>query len=139
MQKNLKIAKTYAMALLNLIDKPVQQKKIAEELKVIVENCSSSDELMGLFSHPLLKNEQKQLVVGKLLKKMKVSQVVVDFLTTVARRGRLDCLCDIVDCYIALYQQQQGCVNNGCDTPTHMVMLYPYSDYPSPEGDGSLV
>ena len=36
-------------------------------------------------------------------------------------------------------QQQQGCVNNGCDTPTHMVMLYPYSDYPSPEGDGSLV
>ena len=47
------------------------------------------------------------------------------------------------DAYEDVYgRQQQGCVNVGCDTIPHAVARYPadpYSDYPSPEGDGSLV
>lgn len=95
--KNLKPAKRYAMALLDIASN-FSVDEIFENLKFAVELIKENDEAQAFFENPVISKKDKKEVVGQIFEG-KVLTPVLNFLNLLIENDKFDIVEDVLYCF----------------------------------------
>jgi F-type H+-transporting ATPase subunit delta len=105
--KDLGPARVYAAAMLE-VAKPLRQAEVVlTELSELKAGLDESEELSGFFSSPTVDAGARERVIEKLFRG-KLSDVVVDSMQVMNRKGRLHLLGDVAEAYRLVHEELQG-------------------------------
>jgi F-type H+-transporting ATPase subunit delta len=107
--RELSIASVYSKAMLDLAEQQGEADSLLEELEGLVEYLGRNPELEQFLASPLVEDEDR----GKVLEKAfrgKTSDLLLDSLQVVNRKGRLSLLRAIVEGYLAEHRKLRGMV-----------------------------
>jgi F-type H+-transporting ATPase subunit delta len=112
------IGEIYARALLGAAEKSGQSAAVLDELDAIIDEAfSGSPKLETVFASPLINHEEKSALLDRVFHS-RISQLLLNFLKVVSRRGRLDCLRAIRFQFRKLYEEARGDVRVRITTAT---------------------
>ena len=97
-----KIAKRYALALLDCAQEKKQVEPVYKDLMAIAEGLEQSDELKALFQNPEFSSQTLRTVLDTLFRN-KVNPLALQFIYLLARHDRLDLLKEIYVEFEKLY------------------------------------
>jgi F-type H+-transporting ATPase subunit delta len=107
--RELSIARIYSKAMLDLAEQQGEADSLLEELQGLVEYLGRNPELEQFMASPLVDDEDR----GKVLEKAfrgKTSDLLLDSLQVVNRKGRLSLLRAIVEGYLTEHRKLRGMV-----------------------------
>ena len=108
--RDLASGRLYAEAILNLADKSGQAEVLLEELQEIVGILDSNPKVDHFFSSPLVDEEGRARVIEEMFKG-RASDLLVDSLLVINRKGRLDRLRAIAEAYRLSFRDRRGLVD----------------------------
>ena len=106
---NLRIAKRYASALIDLAKEHNKQQAIAEELLIVKKTIECSRELRNVLVSPILPKHKKKMILQAVFG-AQLSNIVMTYLDAIITKGREEILYDIVAQYFVLRDEEQGIV-----------------------------
>jgi F-type H+-transporting ATPase subunit delta len=102
------IAKRYARALIQIGQEDGQYEQYGQELKAFQEILEASPELRAVMVNPIYEREDKKALLGAIQGKLRLSQVVRNFLLLLIDKRRMGSFKDIVRCYDVLADELAG-------------------------------
>jgi len=93
------VARRYAKALMVLAAEPARREAAAAELEAFARLLDDQQDLAALLLRPWVKGSEKQRVVRAVAEGAGLSPLLRDFLSVVARAGRLEILPEILEAY----------------------------------------
>lgn len=100
----------YAEAILNLADESGQAETLLEELRQLIEILDANPKVNHFFSSPLVDEGGRARVIEEMFKG-RASDLLVDSLLVINRKGRLDRLRAIAEAYRLAYRDRRGLVD----------------------------
>ena len=107
---NLRVAKRYAKALIEIAEEAKKLDKITQDMQLIDTMIRSSRELSLFLVSPIIKPEKKKEVLQKIFSDHKVDPLTFKFIMLLVDKNREDVLHDIVKSYQELYDKKMGIV-----------------------------
>lgn len=105
--KDLGVGRLYAEAMLSVAEEGGQGEALLEELTGLVSYLDRSPDLARFFSSPLVDEEARTRVIEDAFRG-KASDLLVDSLQVINRKGRLDALRGIAEAYRIAYRDRHG-------------------------------
>jgi len=102
------LAGRYARALYNLAKESNQQDFVFAEMRAINEAFESDSEIKTFLETPMIRPTDKIKAVEGLLAKVKVSDVLKNFILLLAKKGRLPLFGDVVTSYQQISDESHG-------------------------------
>lgn len=90
------IAQRYATALFELAEENKKLKAVAGELESLRATLNDSDAMARLCQDPTISKDERYAAIEALVKKAKSSDLVKNFLSTLASNGRMDVLPEVL-------------------------------------------
>ena len=103
------VAYRYAKSLLELALEQGQLEQVNQDITLVAETCSASEELRVLLKSPVIRADSKRKVLDKALAG-RIGNVVLTFLHVLLRKGREALLYDIALAFQQIYREQKGIV-----------------------------
>lgn len=107
---NLRVAKRYASALMELTGENKKPEAIANDLLTVQSAIKASKELRLLLASPVVPKEKKKAVVAGIFNK-KIGDVAQHYLASIVEKRREDILPEILEQYFLLRDEQLGIVS----------------------------
>lgn len=101
------VALVYAEALFELVLETNQTQAQCEELGKVASLVQTVPDFALFLESPAISDDQKKNSISRIFEG-KISDLLFDFLMVVARKGRLQYLLDIEDCFTMLENQRAG-------------------------------
>lgn len=108
--RTLGLGRRYAGAILDLAEEQGQAAELLEELTGLAAHLESSPELTQFFSTPLVEEEARERTIEKIFRG-RASDLLVDVLQVINRKGRLGALAAIAEAYRQAYRDRRGLVD----------------------------
>jgi len=108
--RDLALGRLYARAMLDLASQNGEEDALQEELRELVRAVSENAELADFLSTPLVDDDQRAAILEKNLRG-KASDLLVDSLQVLRRKGRLGKLPAIAEAYRLELRERQGLVD----------------------------
>lgn len=108
--RTLGLGRRYAGAILDLAEEQGQAAELLEELTGLAAHLESSPELKQFFSTPLVEEESRERTIEKIFRG-RASDLLVDVLQVINRKGRLGALAAIAEAYRQAYRDRRGLVD----------------------------
>lgn len=108
--RELGVSRLYAEAILNVAEEGGQGDALLEELNELTAYVDRSPGLARFFSSPLVDEDARVRVIEEAFRG-KASDLLVDSLQVINRKGRLGSFRSIVEAYRALYRERRGVVD----------------------------
>lgn len=108
--RDLASGRLYAEAILNLAEESGQGDTLLEELQQLVGILDSNPKVDHFFSSPLVDEGGRARVIEEMFKG-RASDLLVDSLLVINRKGRLDMLRAIAEAYRLAYRDRRGLVD----------------------------
>ena len=102
------LAGRYATALYQLATEAKQVDDILLDLNSFNELIDNNSDLQTLIYSPVFGADEKATAVGHLLKKAKASPLVIQFVGTIAKNGRLFAISSIISAFIKEVDNRRG-------------------------------
>ncbi|MEK9597882.1 MAG: F0F1 ATP synthase subunit delta [Alphaproteobacteria bacterium] len=102
------LAGRYATALYQLATEAKQVDEILEDLNSFNELIDNNSDLQTLIYSPVFRADEKAAAVGHLLKKAKANALVIQFVGTIAKNGRLFAISSIISAFIKEVDNRRG-------------------------------
>jgi F-type H+-transporting ATPase subunit delta len=109
MHQNSKAARRYAKALLEFSLEQKDAESVSADMKMIAETCKSSSDLVIMLKSPVVKADQKRMVLNKVFAGH-VGTITMKFLDIMTKNNREDILPEIANVYELIYREHQGIV-----------------------------
>lgn len=103
------LATAYARSILELANERNAAKDVGQELEQLAQIVESSTDLQNFLSSPAIGEDERGRVLDKALRG-KVSELVLNSLLVMNRKGRLSLLRQVATAYDELLQKQQGII-----------------------------
>jgi F-type H+-transporting ATPase subunit delta len=113
------IAREYAEALFQLATAQGQAPEVSQELGDVVSLVQSDRNFAVFLATPAISREERIKSISKVFSG-KVSELLYDFLMVTARRGRLDLLKEVFECYQELEDESSGRIRGTLTTSAAM-------------------
>jgi len=97
----------YAKALFSLANEQDKLDQCQEDMQCIVDICSKSKELVQLLKSPIIKTDQKKVVLNKLFYD-KMDGLSASFINIITKKRREPLLDGIAKSYITLYREHKN-------------------------------
>jgi len=114
------VARRYAKALFSLGVKEKAADTFGKDLAGIAGAMDASPDLLKLFKSPSFNAQEKKSVLDKVVAKLNMAPLSVNFLSVLADKGRLDCLQDIQKTYSELLDGVSGVVRGKMTTAVEL-------------------
>lgn len=108
--RDLASGRLYAEAILNLADESGQAEVVLEELRQLVEILDGNPKVDHFFSSPMVDEGGRARVIEEMFKG-RSSDLLLDSLLVINRKGRLDRLRAIAEAYRLAYRDRRGLVD----------------------------
>jgi len=108
--KNIKIARKYADALMESAVEENIADKIYNDLIFVSETINTNPELYNALFNPVVTFEDKKYITDKVFA-VHINKMTVDFISLLIENGRLNALNEIVNRFIAKYNELHNIVN----------------------------
>jgi F-type H+-transporting ATPase subunit delta len=105
--KDLGVGRLYAEAILNVAEEGGQGDALLEELNGLVAYLDRNADLERFFSSPLVEEDARTRVIEEAFRG-KASDLLVDSLQVISRKGRLNALRGIAEAYRIAYRDRRG-------------------------------
>lgn len=105
--RNREVGRLYGESILRVAEEQGQAEALLDELNGVVEQLDRSPELEGFLASPLIEEESRTHVIEEAFRG-KASDLLVDSLQVINRKGRLDALRFIVAAYAAALRSLRG-------------------------------
>ena len=102
------VSARYAQALFDLARESGQTEQVRDDLIKLGELIAGADDLARFIASPLYDAEEQIGGLQAVLKKLKASELTINFVKTVARNRRLPLLLDMIDAFVALVRRMRG-------------------------------
>lgn len=119
--RQLAVARVYARSLLDLAEKAGATESVQAELAGVAELASSNADLRSFFGSPVIGTEERRSAIEKVFRG-RASDLVVDALQVINRKGRLGLLGAIAESYRQEDKARRGIVD------VHVTTAVPISD-----------
>lgn len=103
----LKVAKRYAKALLDIGKERNQVDVLYDDLRLVAQYIRGNRQLAAMFQSPVIPNYKKENVINELFKG-KVNDVTLEFLLVIVRKNRDYFLRDIALAFLDLYKEYKN-------------------------------
>ncbi len=113
---NLRVAKRYASALIELTNGEKKPEAVADDLLTVQAAIASSRELRSLLASPVVSKEKKKAVLTEIFQK-KIGDAVFQYLISIIEKKREDVLPEMLVQYFLLRDEQLGIVSVDVRTP----------------------
>ncbi len=107
---NIRIAKRYAKALIEIAEEMDKLDKITKDVQFIDSLIKDSRELQLFLKSPIIKEEKKKEVLKEIFSDSRVDPITLKFILLLVEKKREDLLHDIVKTYRQLYDEKMGIV-----------------------------
>jgi F-type H+-transporting ATPase subunit delta len=107
---NIKIAKRYAKALIEIAEEMNKLDKITKDVQFIDSLIKDSRELQLFLKSPIIKEDKKKEILKEIFSDSRVDPVTLKFILLLVEKNREDLLHDIVRTYRQLYDEKMGIV-----------------------------
>lgn len=104
------VARRYAVALADVVEKSGESDIIRTELKQWETMMSANADLTNAFRNPAINQANKEKVLENLLEKAKPSRTTANFLRVLLRNGRLTELAQINERFASVMEERSGVV-----------------------------
>ena len=101
----------YGKALFELAVENKKQKAFAKDAASIKTAIQNSKELQTVLTSPLISNAQKSEILEKIIKKLKITGDVANFIKFVANKGRAEILAGMLEWFETYLSAYEGKVN----------------------------
>ncbi len=108
---NLRIAKRYAKALLEIAEETKKLEKITNDVIFIDSLIRSSRDLQLFLKSPIIKEDKKREILKEIFSDSRVDPVTLKFVMLLVEKKREDILHDIVKVYQQIYDEKMGIVS----------------------------
>jgi F-type H+-transporting ATPase subunit delta len=108
--RDLGVARVYARAMLDLAAAQDQADALLEELQQLGQAVAANPELATFLASPLVSGEARAEVLEKVFRR-RASDLLVDALEVINRKGRLGLLPAIIEAYRGEYRELRGLVD----------------------------
>lgn len=108
---NIRIAKRYAKALIEIAEEMNKLDKITKDVQFIDSLIRDSRELQLFLKSPIIKEDKKKEILKEIFSDSRVDPVTLKFILLLVERNREDLLHDIVKTYRQLYDEKMGIVS----------------------------
>jgi F-type H+-transporting ATPase subunit delta len=109
-ERSLALGRVYASAILDLAEEQEQGAAMLDELRGLAQLLAGDAELELFFSSPLVEEEAREEVIEKVFRGH-ASDLLVDALQVINRKGRLGQLRAIAEAYRLVYRDRHGRVD----------------------------
>ncbi|HEX7183769.1 MAG TPA: ATP synthase F1 subunit delta [Thermoanaerobaculia bacterium] len=109
-ERNQALGRLYGKALLDLAEEQGQGEALLGELAELAEFLDRTTELQDFLGSPLVDEEVRERTIEKLFRG-RMSDLLVDFLQVVNRKGRLSALRAIAEAYRREYRELRGLID----------------------------
>lgn len=109
-ERNQALGRLYGKALLDLAEEQGQGEALLAELGELAAFLDATAELRDFLGSPLVDEEVRERTIEKLFRG-RMSDLLVDFLQVVNRKGRLSALRDIAEAYRSEYRELRGLID----------------------------
>lgn len=107
---NVRVARRYAEALMNLAEEQKQLDRVADDLQAIQRLTMASHDLVLFLKSPVINKEKKLGIFAELFQK-KVTPLTLHFLSLLTEKSREDILPQIIEQFFVLHDERLGIVN----------------------------
>ncbi|MCS7229563.1 MAG: F0F1 ATP synthase subunit delta [Candidatus Kryptonium sp.] len=107
---NLRVAKRYAKALIEIAEELKKLDRITQDVQLIDSVIKNSRELQLFLKSPIIKEDKKKQVIQEIFTDSRVDPVTLKFILLLIEKKREDLLQDIVKMYQDLYDEKMGVV-----------------------------
>lgn len=107
---NLRVAKRYAKALIEIAEELEKLDRITHDVQLIDSVIRSSRELQLFLKSPIIKEDKKKEIIQEIFTDSRVDPVTLKFMLLLIEKKRENLLHDIVKMYQELYDEKMGIV-----------------------------
>lgn len=104
------VAKVYAIAILELAERKGEEDSLLEELQELASYLDENPDFDAFLSSPMIEDSARERVIEKVFRSH-ASDLLVDALQIINRKGRLELLRAIVETYRLADQERRGIVD----------------------------
>ncbi|MBM4159726.1 MAG: ATP synthase F1 subunit delta [Ignavibacteria bacterium] len=106
---NLRIARRYAEAVMDLAAERDQMDRLGRDLELLQQAIKESREFVAFLKSPVISKEKKQAVLAELFRS-RVSDETISFLNLLTAKSREDVLPETIEEFFRLRDERQGIV-----------------------------
>ena len=106
--RSMLLAVRYARALYNLAKDAGSHEAVFAEMRVIGEAFTSDEEIKNFLSTPMIQPKDKIKAIEAMLAKVKINEVLKNFMLLLARKGRLEIFPEVVTAYQQISDESHG-------------------------------
>lgn len=99
------ISKRYARAFFEIAEEEKKLEQYYNELKQFSSIVEGNKDLRGFLANPIFEQENKKKVFEKIISKLSLSKMTINFLNLLIDKNRIDVLSDIETCYRLLMDE----------------------------------
>lgn len=107
---NIRIAKRYARALIEIAEEMDKLNEITKDIQFIDSVIRDSRELQLFLKSPIIREEKKKEILKEIFSDSRVDPVTLKFILLLVEKNRENLLHDIVKTYQQLYNEKMGIV-----------------------------
>ena len=107
---NIRIAKRYAKALIEIAEELKKLDRITQDVQLIDSMIRSSRDLQLFLKSPIIREDKKREIIQEIFADSRVDPIVLKFILLLVEKKREDLLHDIVKVYQELYDEKVGVV-----------------------------
>ncbi|MFN3135651.1 MAG: ATP synthase F1 subunit delta [Candidatus Kryptonium sp.] len=107
---NIRVAKRYAKALIEIAEELKKLDRITQDVQLIDSMIRSSRDLQLFLKSPIIKEDKKREIIQEIFVDSRVDPIILKFILLLVEKKREDLLHDIVKVYQELYDEKVGAV-----------------------------
>ena len=106
--RQMMIASRYAKALYNLAREKGEQDSVFAQMRVIEDALSLEKDIAEFVASPVIRPADKEKAIAQLAEKVKLPEILKNFMLLLAKKNRLSLFADIVTSYQSIADEAHG-------------------------------